>query len=73
MVSNERIKGNRHKPEHGKFHQNVRKASFFLKVTEHCNRLPRKVVNSILEVLKTHLTLSSAIYSREPALAGGSD
>ena len=70
MVSNGRIKGNRHKSEHGKCHLSMRKNVFVLKVTEYCNKLPREVVGSALEVLKTHLTLCCAIYCREPALAG---
>lgn len=40
---------------HRKFHLNMRK-NFTVKVTEHCNRLPRVVVqSSSLEISKSHL------------------
>lgn len=40
---------------HRKFHLNMRK-NFTVKVTEHCNRLPRVVVElSSLEISKSHL------------------
>ncbi|KFQ00291.1 hypothetical protein N330_04604, partial [Leptosomus discolor] len=47
---------NRHKLEHRKFHLNMRRNFFTLKVAEHWNRLPREVVESpSLEIFKTHL------------------
>ncbi|KFZ54482.1 hypothetical protein N321_05573, partial [Antrostomus carolinensis] len=47
---------NGHKLQLRKFHLNIRKDFFTLRVTEHWNRLPREVVASpSLEVLKNHL------------------
>jgi len=54
VVPSDRTRSNGHKLNHRKFQLNMRKNFFTLMVTEHCNRLPRGVVESLsLEIFKT--------------------
>jgi len=55
VVPRDRTRGNRHKLKHRKFQLNIRKSFFTPRVMEHWNRLPREVLDSLLEILKTCL------------------
>ena len=56
VASNNKTRGNRQKLEHEKFCSNASKNFFTIRVTEHWNRLPIEVVESLyLEIFKIHL------------------
>ena len=56
VVPSDRTRGKGHKLGHEKFHMNMRKNFFMLRVTEHWNKLLSESVESpSLEILKTLL------------------
>ena len=56
MVPSDRTRGNGHKRERRKFHLNMRKNFFTLRVAKHWDRLPRELVETpSLEIFKTLL------------------
>jgi len=56
VVPRDRTRGNGHKRKPRKFHLNMRKNFFTPRTMEHCNRLPRGVMDSpSLEIFKTRL------------------
>ena len=53
MLPSDRTRGNWHKLKHGKFHLNIRKNIFTMRVTELWNKLRREVVESLsLEIFQ---------------------
>ena len=58
LVCNDRTRNNGLKLERRKFHTNMQKNFFTVRVTEHWNRLCREVMESpSVELVKTHLVI----------------
>ena len=55
VVCSDGIRVSGHILEHRKFHKNLWKNFFTVRVTEHWNRLSREAVGSLTEIFKTRL------------------
>lgn len=55
MVPTDRAKGHGHHPEHRKFHLNIMKKFFMLRMTKDWNRIPREFGELLPEPFKTYL------------------
>jgi len=71
VLPSDKTMGNGHKLELRKFHTDVRRNLFTLRMTEHWKRVPRDTVESpSVEIFKTLLGTFFATYSKESASAG---
>jgi len=58
LLPSDKTRGSEHKMEHRRFHLNIRRCFFTVKLTEYYNRLFREVViSSSLAILKSHLDM----------------
>ena len=70
VVCSNRTRSSGLKLECRKFHTNMQKSFFAVRVTENWNGLPTEVVESPMEIFKTHLNTYLCALLQVPALQG---